>query len=372
MKKILTIVGVVALGIGAAFLLTRDSKNDEDAAFAFYSGNIEIRRVNLSFRVPGRLAEILLDEGDDAKQGDAIAILDRDLFQAELDAAQASLEEARAAREQALATRDQTKATLERLENGARPQELEEARALVAEYEANLQRAESELQRDRKLLQTRAVSESAYETAVETVGVVRARLARSKEALSLLEEGTRREDLDAANAALAQAEAAVVKADAAVEKAASGAVKAQISLDDATLRAPNDGIVLTRVAEPGAIVAAGQTVAVLSRRDEIWAYVYLEEADLGSIRPGAPAEISTDSSDKIYAGRVGSVSPEAEFTPKTVETKSLRANLVYRARILVDEPDDGLRQGAPVDVKIQRRFERATRDDDRNDGDGKE
>ncbi|MBP5621753.1 MAG: HlyD family efflux transporter periplasmic adaptor subunit, partial [Thermoguttaceae bacterium] len=121
---------------------------------------------------------------------------------------------------------------------------------------------------------------------------------------------------------------------------------------DAVLTAPNDGVVLTRVAEPGAIVAAGQTIATLSARDVVWVYIFIEEPDLGKVAPGTPVEITTDSSEKTYVGHVGYVSPEAEFTPKTVETPNLRTNLVYRARIVVDAPDLGLRQGAPVDVKI--------------------
>ena len=305
MKKIALLL-VVLLGSGAIYYFrTLEGRNAPEPDAAYYSGNIELRRVNLSFRVGGKLSTFTVEEGARVSRGDRLAALDAEPLAAEVAIARAS--------------RDEARAVLERLENGARRQELEEAKALVREYEANLARATSEVARNEKLLQTRAVSESAYEISIETRDVFESRLARSREALSLLEEGTRREELDAARATLARAEATLQKAE--------------IALQDATLVAPNDGILLTRVAEPGAIVALGQTVATLSLR--------------------ARAEIRTDSSSRVYEGRVGYISPEAEFTPKTVETKELRTNLVYRARIIVDDPDDGLRQGAPVDVKIE-------------------
>ncbi|MBQ9371987.1 MAG: efflux RND transporter periplasmic adaptor subunit [Thermoguttaceae bacterium] len=325
MKKIALLL-VVLLGSGAIYYFrTLEGRNAPEPDAAYYSGNLELRRVNLSFRVGGKLSTFTVEEGARVSRGDRLAALDAEPLAAEVAIARAS--------------RDEARAVLECLENGARRQELEEAKALVREYEANLARATSEVARNEKLLQTRAVSESAYEISIETRDVFESRLARSREALSLLEEGTRREELDAARATLARAEATLQKAE--------------IALQDATLVAPNDGILLTRVAEPGAIVALGQTVATLSLRDSVWAYVYLVERDLGRIAQGARAEIRTDSSSRVYEGRVGYISPEAEFTPKTVETKELRTNLVYRARIIVDDPDDGLRQGAPVDVKIE-------------------
>jgi HlyD family secretion protein len=112
-------------------------------------------------------------------------------------------------------------------------------------------------------------------------------------------------------------------------------------------------VLLTRIAEPGAIVAAGQTVATLSLNDPIWVRAYVPEPDLGKIWPGMPAEILTDSRpDRPYKGHVGFISPEAEFTPKNVETPRLRTDLVFRLRVVADNPDEGLRQGMPVTVTL--------------------
>ena len=317
---------LIIAGIVGAFLYMREQKK-KDASVQdslTYYGNVEIRRVNLSFRVGGRVAEILAEEGDELTKGQEFAKLDMEPMEVDVQLAQAALDASRAA--------------LEKAENGARKQEIDEAKAQAEECRATLELAEADLERNENLIGKNAVSQSGYDASLSTRDVARARLARALANVELLEEGTRREDIDAAKAAVAQAEASLQKA--------------RIALKDAVLTAPNDGVVLTRVAEPGAIVATGQTIATLSARDVVWVYIFIEEPDLGKVAPGTPVEITTDSSEKTYVGHVGYVSPEAEFTPKTVETPNLRTNLVYRARIVVDAPDLGLRQGAPVDVKI--------------------
>ena len=320
------VVLLVVVGIVGAFLYMREQKIKNAApedALTYY-GNVEIRRVNMSFRVGGRIAEILAEEGDELKKGQAFAKLDAEPLEVDVQLAQAALDQARAA--------------LEKAENGPRKQELDEARAQADECRAALELAEADFARYENLIGKNAVSQSGYETSQSTRDVAKARLARAQANVELLEEGTRLEDVEAARAAVAQAEANLQKA--------------KIAVKDAVLTAPNDGVVLTRVAEPGSMVSPGQTVATLSARDVVWVYIFVEEPDLGKVAPGTPVEITTDSSDKVYVGHVGYVSPEAEFTPKTVETPNLRTNLVYRARIIVETPDLGLRQGAPVDVKI--------------------
>jgi HlyD family secretion protein len=109
--------------------------------------------------------------------------------------------------------------------------------------------------------------------------------------------------------------------------------------------------VLTRVREPGAIVAAGEPIVNLSLSSPVWVRAYIEEPDLGRIQAGMKATVSTDAGRR-YNGQIGFISPVAEFTPKAVETKSLRTSLVYRIRVIVDTPDDGLKQGMPVTVNL--------------------
>jgi HlyD family secretion protein len=119
------------------------------------------------------------------------------------------------------------------------------------------------------------------------------------------------------------------------------------------LRAPADGVILTRAVEPGTILAAGGAVFTESLLAPVWARVYVNEPDLGRVPPGRAVLVYTDShADKPYHGRIGFVSPTAEFTPKNVETPELRTALVYRVRVVVGDADRALRQGMPVTVHL--------------------
>jgi HlyD family secretion protein len=183
----------------------------------------------------------------------------------------------------------------------------------------------------------RAMSREEYDRMFAALGETEARLKVAEETLRLVEAGPRYEDIDAARAQLAAEQAAVIQAER--------------RLADSDLIAPGPGIILTRAREAGAIVAAGETVFTLTLPSPVWVRTYVSEPDLGRIRPNMPAEVRTDSApDRPYQGRIGFISPTAEFTPKTVETRELRTDLVYRLRVVVDNPDGGLRQGMPVTV----------------------
>ena len=128
---------------------------------------------------------------------------------------------------------------------------------------------------------------------------------------------------------------------------------AELLLQDTTLASPNAGVILTRAQEPGAILQAGTTVLALSLKEPMWVRAYIHEPDLGRIHPGMKVNVFTDSRpNQPYRGQVGYISPRSEFTPKNVETEELRTSLVYRLRITVENPDDGLRQGMPVTVRL--------------------
>ncbi len=100
------------------------------------------------------------------------------------------------------------------------------------------------------------------------------------------------------------------------------------------------------------MVASSTPVYTLSLRDPVYVRAYVSEPDLGRIAPGVAVRVHTDSSDKVYRGQIGFISPRAEFTPKTVETTDLRTDLVYRLRVVVADADEGLRQGMPVTVDV--------------------
>jgi HlyD family secretion protein len=178
-----------------------------------------------------------------------------------------------------------------------------------------------------------------YDDAVAARDQAQARLQQAEQALLEARTGYRRQEI-------AEGEANHARADAAI-------AEAEQRLEDAVLRAPADGIVLTRAVEGGAILAAGTPVFTISLTQPVWARIYVGESDLGRVAPGAAVLLRTDARPgHPYHGQVGYVSPTAEFTPKTVETPDLRTALVYRARIIVSDPDSALRQGMPVTVTL--------------------
>ncbi len=159
--------------------------------------------------------------------------------------------------------------------------------------------------------------------------------------------GVSQEDLDNAHANRDQLWANLLQAKAALEVA-------QDNLNYTKVNAPTDGIILTRIREPGTVAQPSEPVLTLSVSSPVWIRAFIDEPDLGAVYYGMPAEVYSDvKGSRVYKGSVGFISPMAEFTPKTVETKELRTDLVYRLRIYVDNPDHHLLQGMPVTVKLK-------------------
>ena len=288
-------------------------------------GNVDIRQVQLGFRVGGRIAEAMVDEGDVVTDGTTLARLDARPYE----------DSVRAAEAQAATQR----ATLDKLVAGPRAAEIAQARAAHAERLADLQNAEQAFSRARELRTNRTVSQASLDQATAARDMAAARAESAREALRLLEEGTRAEDLAVARAGLQGAEANLSSA--------------RTSLGDTELKAPANGVILSRVREPGAIVSPSDTVFVLSLSKPVWVRSYIAEPNLGRIHPGMTVEVTSDTApDKPYRGTIGFISPVAEFTPKSVETPELRTDLVYRLRIIIDHADAALRQGMPVTVRI--------------------
>lgn len=327
MKRILFLILVLAAAGGGfyAYISWEKTQEVKQAEGLQLFGNVEIRRVNLGFRVGGRIETIHFEEGDFVKKGEIVAQLDKRPYVENRAAAQAQL--------------DKAVAQYEQMKNGMRPQEIEQVRAGLDEAKARLLLAELELGRAEKLLSDKAIPQADFDIAQTKCDEAKAKVRVETEKLALFVEGFRKEEIAAAKAQLAEAQANLDKT--------------QTALEDAELRCPNDGIVLTRIEEEGAVVQTGQQVLTLSLKDAVWVYVYVPEPDLGKIFPAMKAEIYTDSRpNEPYLGQVGYISPTAEFTPKNVETPQLRTDLVYRLRVIADNPDEGLRQGMPVTVRL--------------------
>lgn len=161
--------------------------------------------------------------------------------------------------------------------------------------------------------------------------------------------GTGASSIDRYDNALAARDAA----KASLDKVMADLSQATLRLQDTSLYSPSDGVVLTRAVEPGTMLLANSALLTISLTNPVWVRAYIPEAELGKAKQGTSVRIYSDSyPDKSFEGKIGFVSPTAEFTPKTVETTDLRTDLVYRLRIVVQDPKQELRQGMPVTVKF--------------------
>ncbi|MHB9020398.1 MAG: efflux RND transporter periplasmic adaptor subunit [Halothiobacillus sp.] len=290
-------------------------------------GNIDLRQVNLAFNDAARITQIKVQTGDKVQPGEIIATLDPRRYEAALAAAKAQLAA--------------NQAVLEKLIHGSRPEDIDRLRALVAADQANLTEKQLTFNRIQHLAEQKMAAPQDRDTARAARDATAAQLKADQASLKLAVIGSRVEDID-------QARAAVDAAKAQVQNA-------QINRDDAVLKAPAIGIVRNRILEPGDMASPARPVIALALTDPIWARVYVDESDLGLIREGLPATLTSDSfPGKTFTGWVGYVSPSAEFTPKTVETTTVRTDLVYQARIYACNPNNQLRLGMPVSVHIAR------------------
>lgn len=323
-KKILIITLALLAILAAGWFVYRKITTPKATAFET-QGNVDIRQVNLAFRVGGRVREVRFEEGDTVRPGDVVAVLDEGPYLDQVSFARAQLAQA--------------EANLAKLSNGARAEEIAQARAQAAQAKANVANADIGFVRQQELLRTRVASKQEFDNAQASRDATRAQLDAAQANVQLLEAGTRWEDIAAAKAE--------------VERNRANLQSAERSLADCQLLAPSEGVIITRAVEPGAMVAAGTTACALSLFSPVWIRTYIGERDLGRVYPGMSAQVVTDTPEgKTYPAHVGFISPVAEFTPKSVETRELRTDLVFRLRVIVDQPDKFLRQGMPVTVKL--------------------
>lgn len=288
-------------------------------------GNVDIRTVNMSFRVGGRLASLTVDEGDSIRAGQTLGELDRAPYENALLQAQANVSTAQAQYDLMMA--------------GYRSEEIAQAAAAVNQAQAAYDYAQNFYQRQLGLRASSAISANDLENARSSRDQAQATLKSAQDKLRQYRAGNRPQEIAQAKASLEQAQAALAQA--------------KLDLHDTVLTAPSDGTLMTRAVEPGTMLNASGTVLTLSLTHPVWVRAYVDEKNLGQAQPGQAVLLYTDSRpDKPYHGKIGFVSPSAEFTPKTVETPDLRTDLVYRLRIVVTDADGALRQGMPVTVSF--------------------
>lgn len=293
-------------------------------------GNVDFRQASIAFNGTERIADILAEEGDQVKKGQVLAILDTSRLKPLVEQAEAQV--------------SAQKAVLLELKNGSRPEEIAQARAKVASAQAEEANYRFQFERKQALMRSANTSRQDYDDAKTKADMASAQVREAQSALDLKIAGPRSETIQQAEAQLRGYEAQL----AIVQK----------QLTDAQLVAPFDGIVRTRLMEPGEMASTAKPVFSIASSGTKWVRAYIPETDLGHVKIGMKASVQIDSFPKNpLNGWVGFISPVAEFTPKTVQTTELRSSLVYEIRIFAKDPDNILRLGMPATVMIQNRQE---------------
>lgn len=289
------------------------------------AGHMEATETNLGFKVPGKIAAIYFQEGQEVKAGEVVAELEAQDLRREVEAAQARLAAAQA--------------NLDKLKAGYRPQEVAQAQAAMAQAQADYEDKARDFRRLQHLFERKVVPAATRDKAEAAYLVAKEALRRARENYDLLKSGYRREDI-----ALAQAEVQLAQAQLEL---------ARTRLGYATITSPVTGVVLARPMEPGQVAAVGATVLTLGDLDHIYFEGYIPETHLARVCYGQRAEVTTDTyPGKKYLGRVSYIAAKAEFTPKSVETFKERVTLVYRTKIHTENPGHELKPGMPAEALI--------------------
>ena len=387
-KKRIAVVIVVLLLVGAGVIFFSRRTDRDSANSIIVSGNIELTEVNIAFKTAGRLIERNVDEGDPVKKGQVIARLDRDQLLAQRDRESAALNSAMsqlaqaetalawqkenlaADLEQRKADLDASGARLQELKTGSRPQEIQGAKAAVESAQAEYDRAQKDWERAQTLYKNDDISTAQFDQFRSRYESSEAALKQARERQALVVEGPRAEQIDAAAAQVQRSRASVKMAEAnaleikrrgqeitfrrsEIERAKASLALIDTQLADTVAASPVDGVVLVKAANVGEVLAAGTTVVTVGDIDHPWLRAYINETDLGRVKLGSKAKVTTDSfPGKAYEGRVSFIASEAEFTPKQIQTEEERVKLVYRIKIDLENPNRELKSNMPADAEI--------------------
>ncbi len=300
----------------------------QESSVLTLSGTVESRDVRISSLISGRIAEINYDEGDDIKQGEVVAKIDCTDYELKLKQAETIIKGA--------------VAQLALVKKGARREDVSAAKESRNQAEIAYNKVEKDFKRFESLYENSTVSEKDFEDVKANRDRARSQLDQAKQVYLKLARGSRKEEIEAAEANLEQAEAA----------------KAILlkKVDDCIIKAPSDGTVLERLTEPGEVVAAGAPIFVMGKLDTVRIQAFVSEKDLGYIRNGESVEIKSDTyPGKMFTGKVAFISSEAEFTPKTILTEDERVKTVYEFKVTADNRDKIFKSGMPVDIIVDKK-----------------
>ena len=321
-QKICLLVVVLAAAASSGWYY----HSHRQAAELVLYGNADIRQVSVSFNASERIEAMSVREGDRVRKGDTLARLNTATLRLAIAKSQAQIKK--------------QQAVVNRLHNGSRPEEIEEAAASLNSLEAENENAARYSQRMEELYASSAISKQELDNAQAKARSAAAEVSRAQAAYRLSQIGPRYEDIAEAEAQLHSLQAELKTQE--------------YNLRQGTLTAPQDGVIRSRLLEPGDMATPQKPVYLLATDQQKWIRAYVPEKRLGQLKPGQKAQIYIDSRpDQPLTGQIGFIADVAEFTPKTVQTEELRTALVYEVRIFVQDGDNVLRMGMPATVKLQ-------------------
>ncbi|CCO07290.1 HlyD family secretion protein [Desulforamulus hydrothermalis] len=322
-KKALVIVLAVLLTAGSYWGYHRYGTQEEKVLTA--TGTIEATRVELSAKVFGTLGSLAINSGDPVKKGQLVGqVVRNDLVaQKERDALGVLKAEAQ----------------LRDLTSGARSQEITDAAAAVNIAQVGYEKARADLQRGEQLFKEGAISEDQWEKLSLDLKIKQNQLESARAKLSLLASGSRPDAITAAKMELERSRA-VLKASEAL-------------LEDTKIISPINGTVLSKNREPGEFVQAGASVATVADLNDMWIKVYVPTDDLPKIKLNQKVRFTVSGSGQEYQGVIEEIASQGEYTPKTIQTKKERTNIVYGVKIRINNQDGTLKPGMPADVVFE-------------------
>ncbi len=386
-RRIILLVVILLAGglIGYFFLLQKLEKEGNDIPV---SGNIEVTTVDVAFKIPGKIEKLLVDEGDQVKEGQPIASLENRDLEAQKAKAEATLEATKTRVptllknielqdqatlqevSQAGSAVEAAHAKLQQLLTGSRPQEIQQAKAGLDQAQADLVKRKADMDRAQRLFQDNYISAQDWDSAKNAYEVAAANQKKAEENYALVVEGPRKEEIDAARAQWEQSKASLklakahriqvdvlrqdlATAKAQVKEAAAAIEVINTQIEYSNLYAPISGVVLVKNTEAGEFIVPGGAAVTLGDIAKPWLKAYINEADLGKVKLGQRVSVTTDSyPGKVYPGKIIFISSEAEFTPKNVQTAKERVKLVYRIKVNLENPHGELKPGMPADARI--------------------
>ena len=341
------------------------------------TGTIEATQIDVSVKITGRIVARLVNEGEAVTRGQLLVRLDPSELGAEVERQEAAVRTAEATLRdllagarpeevrEARATVARARALLDDLLAGSRSQEVEDARAAARSAEATRDMKERDLKRVEELNRKELVAQQDVDRAREAYQVAVSVERSAREKLAMIVEGPRRYQIEAARAELRAAEERlalvlagprreqVEAARGQLAQAQSALLMARSRLAETSVISPIQGTVLRKNLEIGETANPGVSILTLMNPREVWVRAYLSEEEIGRIKLGEAARVAVDAyPGRAFAGRISEIASEAEFTPKNVQTKKERVNLVFRIKVMLDNPDRVLKPGMPADVEL--------------------